>query len=113
MYLPISENYKISDKFYGCTDRVSVDNNPMILVELKGLSYKYEPTVYAIDRVNGTMYGRFNRGFRVISERATLKPQYTNTPLAGMYGPAQATWMNTLSGQTQLVTPLAELTPVT
>ena len=61
--------------------------------------------MYAVDRVNGTMYGRFYRGFRVIIERAILEPQYINT---GMYGPAQATQMSTLSGQTQLVTPLAK-----
>ena len=72
----------------------------MILVELNGLSYKYGPTVYAMDRVNSTMYGRLKRGFRVISERATLETQYINTPLAGMYGPAQATQKSTLSGQT-------------
>ena len=59
LYLPVTENYKISDKFYGYTDSVSADNNPMILVELNGLSYKYGPTVYAVDRVNGTMYGKF------------------------------------------------------
>ena len=85
----------------------------MILVQLNELSYKYGSTVYAVDRVNGTMYGTFNRSVRVISERATLELQYINTPLAGMYGPAQATKMSTLSGQTQLVTPLAKLTPVT
>ena len=100
LYLPVSENYKISDRFYGYTDNVSADNNPMILEELNGLSYKYGPTVYSVDRVNGTMYGRFNRGFRVITERATLEPQIIYTPLAGMYGPAQATQMSTLSGQT-------------
>ena len=66
--------------------------------------------MYAVDRVNGTIYGRFYRGFRVIIERAILEPQYINT---GMYGPAQATQMSTLSGQTQLVTLLAKLTPVT
>ena len=86
LYLPVAENYSYRDKFYGYTDSVSADNNPMILVELNGLSYKYGPTVYAVNRVNGTMYGRFNGGFRVISERATLEPQYVNTPLAGMYG---------------------------
>ena len=113
LYLPVSENYKISDKFYGYMDSVSADNNPKILVELDALSYKYGSAVYAVDRVNGTIYGRFNRGFRVISERATLEPQYINTPLAGMYGPAQASQVSTLSGQTQLVTPLAKSTPVT
>ena len=101
LYLPISKNNMISDKFYGYTDSVSADNNPMILVELNGLSYKYGPTVYVVDRVNSTMYGKFNRGFRVISERATIELQYIITPLAaGMYGPAQTTQMSTLSGQT-------------
>ena len=60
--------------FMGILISVSVDNYPMILVELNGLSYKYGPTVYAVDRVNGTIYGRFNRGFMVISERAILEP---------------------------------------
>ena len=40
LYLPVTENYKISDKFCGYTDSISVDNNPMILVELTGLSYR-------------------------------------------------------------------------
>ena len=38
LYLPVAENYKISDKFYGYLDSLSADNNAMILVELKGLS---------------------------------------------------------------------------
>ena len=105
LYLPVTENYRISDKFYGYTDSVSVDNNPMKLVELNGLSYKYGPTVYAVDRVNGTVYGSFKGGFRVLSDRATTKPQYMDSPLAGMYGPTWTTHMSTLSGQTQLVTP--------
>ena len=39
LYLPVVENYQISDTFYGYLDSLSADNNPMILVELKGLSY--------------------------------------------------------------------------
>ena len=39
LYLPVVENYKISDKFYGYLDSLSTDNNPMVLVELKGLFY--------------------------------------------------------------------------
>ena len=38
----------------------SADNSPMILVELTGLSYRYGTTIYAVDRVNGTMYGKFS-----------------------------------------------------
>ena len=95
------------------TDSMSADNNPMILVELTGLSYRYGPTIYAVDRVNGTIYGRFSRGFRMFSERATAEPQYRGVPLAGMYGPKQPMHMSTLLGMTQMATPLAESTPVT
>ena len=49
LYLPVTENYKISNKFYGYTDSMSADNNPMILVELTGLSYRYGTTIYAVD----------------------------------------------------------------
>ena len=49
-------------------DSMSADNNPMILVELTGLSYRYETTIYAVDRINGTMYGKFSVGYRVINE---------------------------------------------
>ena len=55
LYLPVTENYRISNGFCGYTDSMSADNNPIILVELTGLSYMYGPTIYAVDRVNGTM----------------------------------------------------------
>ena len=70
LYLPVTENYRISDKSYGYMDSVSADNNPMILVELTGLSYRYGSTIYVVDRVNGTMYGKFSVSYRVINERA-------------------------------------------
>ena len=54
LYLPVMENYRINNRFYGYMDSVSADNNPMILVELTGLSYRYGTTIYAVDRVNGT-----------------------------------------------------------
>ena len=113
LFLPVAENYRISDKFYGYMGSVSADNNPMILVELTGLSYRYGPTIYAIDRVNGTTYGRFSRGFGMISERATLEPQYRDASLAGTYGPVQPMHTSTLLGMIQMVTPLAKSTPVT
>ena len=71
IYLLVTENYKISDRFYGYMDSVSMDNNPKILVELTGLSYRYGTTIYAVDRVNGTMCGKFSVGYRVISEKTT------------------------------------------
>ena len=34
LFLPIMENYRISDCFHGYLDSLSADNNPMVLVEL-------------------------------------------------------------------------------
>ena len=113
LYLPVSENYKISNKFYGYMDSMSTDNNLMILVELTGLSYRYGTTIYDVDRVNGTMYGKFSVGFKVINGRATTEPQYRGTSFVGMYGPVQSMPASTLPGMTQRVTPLAESTPIT
>ena len=113
LYLPVTENYKISDKFYGYMDSVSADNNPMILMELTGLPYRYGGTIYAVDRVNGTMYGKFSVGYRVISERATMESQYRDASLEGEYVPMQPMYANTLPGTTHMVTPLAKSTPIT
>ena len=41
LFLPIMENYRISDHFHGYSDSLSADNNPMVLVELNNLSYRY------------------------------------------------------------------------
>ena len=41
LYLPVTENDKIRNKFCGYMDSISTDNNLMILVELMGLSYRY------------------------------------------------------------------------
>ena len=113
LYLPVAENYRINNKFCGYTDSMSADNNPMLLAELTGLSYRYGPTIYTVDRVNGTMYGRFSRAFRMISERATAEPQYRGACLAGVYGPMQPMHVSTLPGMTQMVTPLSQSTPMT
>ena len=81
LYLPVAENYRISDRFYGYTDSMSAENNPMVLVELTGLSYRFGTTIYAVDRVNGTMNGKFSVDYRVINERATVEPQFRDTSL--------------------------------
>ena len=60
----VAENYQISDIFHVYMDSLSTDNNPMALVELTGLSYRYRTTIYAVDRVNGTMYGKFSDGLQ-------------------------------------------------
>ena len=110
LFLPIMENYRISDCFHGYSDSLSADNNPMVLVELNNLSYRYGMSIYAVDRVNGTMYGKFSVGYRMIPERAMVIPQYQLTLVEDEYEP---TYENTLPGITNIATPMAKSTPVT
>ena len=110
LFLPIMENYGISDHFHGYSDSLSVDNNPMVLVELNNLSYRYGMSIYAVDRVNGTMYGKFSVGYRMIPEKAMVIPQYQYTSVEDEYEPA---YENTLPGITNIATPIAKSTPVT
>ena len=110
LFLPVVENYRISDCFHGYSDSLSTDNNPMVLVELNNLSYRYGTSIYAVDRVNGTMYGKFSVGYRSIPEKATVIPQYQHTLVEDEYGP---TYENTLPGITNIATPIAKSTPVT
>ena len=76
LFLPAVENHRISDRFCGYSDSLSVDNNPMVLVELKSLSYQFGTSIYAVDRVNGTMYGKLGVGYKIIPEKATVIPQF-------------------------------------
>ena len=87
LFLPIMENYRISNHFHGYSDSLSTDNNPMVLVELNNLSYRYGTSIYTVDRVNGTMYGKFSVGYRMIHEKATVIPQYQHTLVEDEYGP--------------------------
>ena len=82
----------------------------MILVELKSLSYQYGTSIYAVDRVNGTMYGKFSVGYKIIPEKAIVIPQFQQTPLEDEYKP---TYVSTLPGITDMVTPITKSTPVT
>ena len=59
------------------------------------------------------MYGKFSVGYRVINERATVKPQFRPTSLENQYTSMQPTYANTLPGTTSIVTPLAKSTPIT
>ena len=110
LFLPVVENYRISDCFCGYSDSLSADNNPMVLVELKNLSYQYGTSVYAVDRVNSTMYGKFSVGYKIIPEKAMVIPQFQQTPVEDEYRP---TYENTLPGITNIATPMAKSTPVT
>ena len=84
--------------------------NPMVLVQLNNLSYRYSTSIYAVDRVNGTMYGKFSVGYRMIPEKAMVIPQYQHTSVEDEYVPGHE---NTLPGVTSLPTPIAKSTPVT
>ena len=82
----------------------------MVLVELKNLSYHYRTSVYAVDRVNSTMYSKFSVAYKIIPEKATVIPQFQQTPVEDKYRP---TYENTLPGITSIATPMAKSTPVT
>ena len=82
----------------------------MVLVELNNLSYRYGMSIYTVDKVNGTMYSKFNVGYRMIPEKAIVIPQYQHTSVEDEYEPA---YENTLPGITNIATPIAKSTPVT
>ena len=66
--------------------------------------------MYAVDRVNGTMYGKFSVGYKIILEKATVIPQFQYTLIEDEYRP---TYVNTLPGTTDIVTPIAKSMPMT
>ena len=66
--------------------------------------------IYAVDRVNGTMYGKFSVGYKIIPEKAMVIPQFQQTPVEDEYRPA---YENTLPVITDIATPMAKFTPVT
>ena len=70
-------------------------------------------SIYAVDRVNGTMYSKFDVGYRKISKKATVKPQFRPTSLEDEYIVMQPTCVNTLPGTTSIGTPIAKSTLVT
>ena len=70
-------------------------------------------SIYAVDRVNGTMYSKFDMGYRMISEKATVKPQFSPISLEDEFTVMQTTYVNTLPETTSIDTPTAKSTPVT
>ena len=59
------------------------------------------------------MYGKFIVGYKIIPEKATVTPQFQQTPLEDEYNAMQPTYVSTLPGTTDMVTPIAKSTPVT
>ena len=82
----------------------------MILLELKCLSYRYGTSIYAVDRVYGTMYGMFSVGYRIIHEKATVIPQFKCTLLEDEYSTMQPSLVNTLPGTTSIATSITKST---
>ena len=56
------------------------------------------------------MYGKFSVGYKIIPEKATVIPQYQQTPAEDEYKPS---YVNTLSGTTDIATQIAKSMPVT
>ena len=108
-FLPVKGNPRISEVFYGYSDSLSLDNNSMVLVELKEFVYRYGTPIYAVDRVNGKMYHTFEGSYKLINERAMLQLQYSlPTSLGSESITTQPLYMNTLPGTTGMGTPMAE-----
>ena len=59
------------------------------------------------------MYSKFDVGYRMIKEKATVKPQFKSTSLEDEYTVMHATCVNTVPGTTSVVTPIAKSTPMT
>ena len=62
--------------------------------------------MHAVGRVNGTMYGKFSVGYKIIPEKATVIPQYQQTLVEDEYRP---TCENTLPWISNIATPVANL----
>ena len=63
-----------------------------------------------MNRVNGTMYGKFSVEYRIIPEKAMVIPQFQQTLVEDEN---RCTYENTLPGITNIATPMAKSTPVT
>ena len=59
------------------------------------------------------MYSKFDLGYRMINEKATVKPHFKPTSWEDEYTVMQPTYVNTLPGTTSMVTPIAKSTPMT
>ena len=59
------------------------------------------------------MYSKFDVGYRMFDEKATVKPQFKPTSLEDEYTIMQPTYVITLPGTTSMVTPIAKSTPMT
>ena len=67
-----------------------------------------------MDRVNERIYHTFEGGYKLISKRATLEPQFRLTASLGSESiDAQPIYVNILPGMTSIGMSIAKSTPVT
>ena len=59
------------------------------------------------------MYGKFSVGYKIIPEKATVIPQFQQTPLEDECNAIRPIHVGTLSGTTDMATPIAKSMPVT
>ena len=59
------------------------------------------------------MYGKFNVGYRMIHGKATVIPQFQQTPLEDEHSAMQSTYVSPLPGTTSMVIPIAKSMPMT
>ena len=59
------------------------------------------------------MYGKFSVGYKIIPEKATVIPQFQQTPLEDECNAIRPTHVSTLPGTTDMFTPIAKSMPVT
>ena len=60
-----------------------------------------------------TMYGKLSIGYRMIPEKATVIPQFQQTPLEDEHNTIQPTYVNALPSSNNVVTASAKSMPMT
>ena len=112
-FLPVTGNPRISEVFCGYSDSLSLDNNLLVLVELKEFPQWYGTSIYAVDKVNGRMYHTVEGGYKLIGVKAMLQPSYGfSTSLGGESITSQPLYMNTLPRSIGMGIHMAESSPV-
>ena len=112
-FLPVPGNPRISEVFCGYLDSLSLDNNLLVLVELKEFSQWYGTSIYAVDKVNGRMYCAVKGGYKLIDEKVLLQPSYGFPTSLGIESLAsQPLYMNTLPKSFEMGIPMAESIPM-
>ena len=112
-FLLVMGNPRISEVLCGYSDSLSLDNNLLVLVELREFAQQYGTSIYAVDKVNGRMYHTVEGGYKLIGEKALLQPSYGfSTSLGSESLTSQPLYMNTLPRSIDTGISMAESTPM-